>query len=62
MSKYQETDYGTPPSAATEQVTLNIDGQSITDNSVTIRDRDTLRQERVDAARVADVMRERLTQ
>jgi formate dehydrogenase major subunit len=30
MSKYQEIDYGTPASASTETVTLNIDGQSIT--------------------------------
>ena len=30
MSKHQEIDFGTPASAATEQVTLNIDGQSIT--------------------------------
>jgi glycyl-tRNA synthetase len=39
---------------------ITIDGQSITDNSVTIRDRDTLQQERVDATRVVDVIRERL--
>src|SRR5690242_4670262 len=31
MSKYQDDfDFGTPPSAATEQVTLNIDGQAVT--------------------------------
>lgn len=31
MSKYQDDiDFGTPPSAATEQVTLKIDGQSVT--------------------------------
>lgn len=31
MSKYQDDiDFGTPPSAATEQVTLQIDGQSVT--------------------------------
>src|SRR5688500_2559736 len=39
---------------------LTIDGQSTTDHTVTIRDRDTLQQERVDAARVNDVLRERL--
>jgi glycyl-tRNA synthetase len=40
---------------------LTIDGQSISDHTVTIRDRDTLLQERVDAARVVDVLRERLS-
>jgi glycyl-tRNA synthetase len=39
---------------------VTIDGQSIADHSVTIRDRDTLQQERVDAGRVVDVLRERL--
>jgi glycyl-tRNA synthetase len=39
---------------------ITIDGQSTDDNTVTIRDRDTLQQERVDAARVVDVLRERL--
>jgi glycyl-tRNA synthetase len=39
---------------------LTIDGQSTTDHTVTIRDRDTLQQERVDAGRIADVLRERL--
>jgi glycyl-tRNA synthetase len=40
---------------------LTIDGQSTTDHTVTIRDRDTLQQERVDASRVRDVIRERLS-
>jgi glycyl-tRNA synthetase len=40
---------------------LTIDGQSTTDHTVTIRDRDTLKQERVDASRVRDVIRERLS-
>ena len=40
---------------------VTIDGQSTTDHTVTIRDRDTLQQERVDAARVVDVLRERMT-
>ena len=39
---------------------ITIDGQSTTDQTVTIRDRDTLQQERVDATRVVDVLRERL--
>jgi len=39
---------------------VTIDGQSTADHTVTIRDRDTLQQERVDAARVNDVLRERL--
>ena len=30
MSLIQETDYGTPPSNSPEQVTLTIDGQSVT--------------------------------
>ena len=40
---------------------LTIDGQSTADHTVTIRDRDTLKQERVDASRVGDVIRERLS-
>ena len=40
---------------------ITIDGQSIADQTVTIRDRDTLQQERVGAAHVVDVIRERLT-
>jgi len=40
---------------------LTIDGQSTADHTVTIRDRDTLEQERIDAGRVGDVLRERLT-
>jgi glycyl-tRNA synthetase len=39
---------------------ITIDGQSTADHTVTIRDRDTLQQERVDATRVVDVLRERL--
>ena len=39
---------------------ITIDGQSTADQTVTIRDRDTLHQERVDASRVVDVIRERL--
>jgi glycyl-tRNA synthetase len=40
---------------------LTIDGQSTADHTVTIRDRDTLKQERVEASRVRDVIRERLS-
>ena len=40
---------------------ITIDGQSTADQTVTIRDRDTLEQERVDATRVVEVLRERLT-
>ncbi|MGQ0714985.1 MAG: glycine--tRNA ligase [Gemmatimonadaceae bacterium] len=40
---------------------VTIDGQSTTDHTVTIRDRDTLKQERVEATRVVDVIRQRLT-
>ena len=39
---------------------VTVDGQSTADQTVTIRDRDTLQQERVDASRVVDVIRERL--
>ncbi|HUF29511.1 MAG TPA: glycine--tRNA ligase [Gemmatimonadaceae bacterium] len=39
---------------------ITIDGQSITDGTVTIRDRDTLLQERVAAERVADVIAGRI--
>ena len=39
---------------------VTIDGQSTTDQTVTVRDRDTLQQERVDISRVAGVLRERL--
>jgi glycyl-tRNA synthetase len=40
---------------------ITIDGQSTTDHTVTIRDRDTLEQERVEAGRLVDVLRERLS-
>ncbi|HJU69890.1 MAG TPA: glycine--tRNA ligase [Gemmatimonadaceae bacterium] len=39
---------------------ITIDGQSTADQTVTVRDRDTLQQERVDATRVVDVLREKL--
>ena len=39
---------------------ITVDGQSTEDETVTIRDRDTLRQERVNAGRVVDYVRERL--
>jgi glycyl-tRNA synthetase len=39
---------------------LTIDGQTMEDGTVTVRDRDTLKQDRVAADRVASVIRERL--
>jgi glycyl-tRNA synthetase len=39
---------------------MTIDGQSVADGTVTIRDRDTLLQERVPAERVADVIEDRI--
>ncbi|MEP6495696.1 MAG: glycine--tRNA ligase, partial [bacterium] len=41
---------------------LTVDGQTMQDGTVTIRDRDTLQQERVAADRVASIIRERLAQ
>ena len=40
---------------------ITVDGQTAQDQTVTIRDRDTLVQERVAADRVASIIRERLT-
>jgi glycyl-tRNA synthetase len=39
---------------------VTVDGQSITDGTVTVRHRDTLAQERVDASRLIDYIRERI--
>ncbi|HEX3865896.1 MAG TPA: glycine--tRNA ligase [Gemmatimonadaceae bacterium] len=39
---------------------LTVDGQTLTDGTVTLRDRDTLQQERVAADRVGSIIRERL--
>jgi glycyl-tRNA synthetase len=39
---------------------ITVDGQSVADGTVTVRDRDTLRQERVPADRLVEVLRERL--
>ena len=39
---------------------ITVDGQSLEDGSVTVRDRDTLAQERVDAGRVVEYVRERV--
>jgi glycyl-tRNA synthetase len=39
---------------------ITIDGTSITDGTVTVRDRDTLQQERVDASRLAGFLGEKL--
>ncbi len=39
---------------------LTVDGQTMQDGTVTLRDRDTLQQERIAADRVADLIRERI--
>ena len=39
---------------------ITIDGQSVQDQTVTVRDRDTLQQERVSSARLAELLTERL--
>ncbi len=39
---------------------ITVDGQTTQDGTVTIRDRDTLQQERVAADRVASIIRERI--
>ncbi len=39
---------------------ITVDGQSLEDGSVTVRNRDTLAQERVDAGRVVEYVRERI--
>jgi glycyl-tRNA synthetase len=39
---------------------ITIDGQTLQDNTVTLRDRDTLQQERVAADRIGSILRERL--
>ncbi len=39
---------------------ITVDGQSIADGTVTVRDRDTLKQDRVDAGRVRDYILERI--
>jgi glycyl-tRNA synthetase len=41
---------------------ITVDGQSTSDGTVTVRDRDTLRQERVGAERVGQLIAERLRQ
>jgi glycyl-tRNA synthetase len=40
---------------------ITVDGESITNGTVTVRDRDTLKQERVDAARLKDYLSAKLT-
>ena len=37
-----------------------VDGQSVADGTVTVRDRDTLKQERVSADRLREYLRERI--
>jgi glycyl-tRNA synthetase len=39
---------------------ITVDGQTLQDQTVTVRDRDSLKQERVPLARVADELRQRL--
>ena len=39
---------------------ITVDGQSVADGTVTIRDRDTLAQDRVDAGRLREILRERM--
>ena len=39
---------------------ITIDGQTLQDNTVTLRDRDTLQQERVASDRVGSIIRDRL--
>ena len=39
---------------------LTVDGQSRDDGSVTLRDRDTMKQERIPAERAVEIVRERL--
>jgi glycyl-tRNA synthetase len=39
---------------------LTIDGQTLTDGTVTLRDRDSLTQDRVAVAEVVDMLRDRL--
>ena len=40
---------------------VTVDGQSMEDGTVTVRDRDTLTQDRVAAAALSSVLRERLS-
>jgi glycyl-tRNA synthetase len=40
---------------------ITVDGESTSAGTVTVRDRDTLQQERVDAGRLATYLRERIT-
>jgi len=39
---------------------LTVDGQTLQDGTVTLRDRDTLKQERVAADRVGEIIKERI--
>jgi len=39
---------------------LTIDGQTLTDNTITIRDRDTTKQERIPVAEAVTIVKERL--
>jgi len=52
--RYRRQDEAGTPFAVT------VDGQTLEDGTVTIRDRDTLRQERIDQSRVVEYVRERI--
>jgi len=39
---------------------VTVDGESLSDNKVTVRDRDTMRQDRIETNRLLDYLRERL--
>jgi glycyl-tRNA synthetase len=40
---------------------ITVDGESIANGTVTVRDRDTLKQERVDSVRLKDYLSAKLT-
>jgi glycyl-tRNA synthetase len=40
---------------------LTVDGQTLTDGTVTLRDRDTLKQERIHESELAAALREKIT-
>jgi glycyl-tRNA synthetase len=40
---------------------ITVDGESTTNGTVTVRDRDTLKQERIDAGRLTDYLTSKLT-
>ena len=40
-------DFGTPLSESEEKVSVTIDGESVTDRTVTVRERDSMQQDRI---------------